>query len=144
MSDILEHKKIFIGDLNSLPEILSWIRSSIDSKSFNSQELKKIELVSEEVLVNIFSHGYKGQKGEIIITIINKTIKNVKIIIMDKSPKFNPLLIDKKIDSTASLEEKEEGGLGIFFIKHYVDEVFYQRKDEYNVLTLIKFCSSKI
>ena len=40
-------------------------------------------------------------------------------------------------DVTAGIQEREPGGLGIFFMKKMMDEVRYRRENDRNILTLI-------
>jgi anti-sigma regulatory factor (Ser/Thr protein kinase) len=39
-------------------------------------------------------------------------------------------------DTTARIEERQIGGLGIFFVKKLMDEVHYRREDDRNILTI--------
>ena len=50
---------------------------------------------------------------------------------------FNPLEKDDP-DITASSDEREIGGLGIYMVKKIMDEVTYEYINNQNVLTLVK------
>lgn len=51
---------------------------------------------------------------------------------------FNPLMIETEIDPLAPLEERAIGGLGILFMRQYMDDIRYERRKRTNILTLIK------
>lgn len=131
------YSKIFPAKLENLYEMLLWISSHCKRAGCKKEMLKKIELASEEALVNVFNHAYKNREGDIILSFFSDQ-EELKIIIKDKGLLFNPLLEEKKINILAPLEEREEGGLGIIMIKQYMDKVLYERQEPYNVLTLVK------
>jgi len=138
--DILQEKNKFTVSLKNLYQILNWIKERI-LKYFPQNETDKIELAAEEVIVNIIYHAYEKKKGFIEIEIVVND--NLQLIIKDKGPKFNPLEKRKKNIHKKSLKNKKVGGMGIFLIFECVDEVQYQRKNGYNILTLIKKRSQK-
>jgi anti-sigma regulatory factor (Ser/Thr protein kinase) len=37
-----------------------------------------------------------------------------------------------------NIEKKGIGGMGIFLVKHFMDEIKYERKRNKNILTLVK------
>ena len=48
--------------VESLHELLTFIRAEAKKRGFSESALNRIELVAEEALVNVFVHGYaKGQ-----------------------------------------------------------------------------------
>lgn len=141
MADFIEHKATFPAQINKLHEMLIWIRDKLDSNVFPRNDLRKIELASEEALVNIIKHGYQERKGVIKITLMLVNPKEVMIILKDQGPPFDPLKAKIKIDKTAPLEQRKEGGLGIMLIRQYMDLVQYNRNGVYNELTLIKKAS---
>ena len=135
MKVLFQQSKSFDAQLINLYQMLIWVRERV-SKYFPQRDLEKIELATEEAIVNIIKHGYKKNKGKILIEIIVN--RELSLIFKDKGSKFNPLSVKEKIDKTKDLHKKKEGGFGIFFIFECVDEVSYQRKDSYNILTLKK------
>ena len=98
--------------------------------------LMQIDLAVEEIFVNIASYAYKDKTGSVAVEC---KIENglLTMVFEDEGEKFDPL---KKPDPdiSASAEEREIGGLGIFLTKKLMDEVIYEYKDGKNVLTLIK------
>ena len=131
-------KKDFEAKVDSLRSCLEWILSQLEPVGFSSQQLQKIELASEEAIINIISHG----NVEIIGVEIQAVLRShVEICITDTGAAFNPLE-NKPIDPTLKEEEREIGGLGIHFIRKCMDEVRYERKSNQNILTLVKRVST--
>jgi len=117
--------------------MLHWIREQLFAIGLEESSVRKVEIASEEALVNIIRHAYKNRTGSIDMTIETKD-HVVEIIIRDRGPPFNPLEKDISFDRSAGLEERQLGGLGILFMREYMDEVRYRRDGETNVLSLIK------
>jgi len=71
MKETLHETQIFDAILINLYQILTWITERI-SKYFNQKEIEKIQLATEEAVVNIIKHGYKRKKGKIEIEFFSK------------------------------------------------------------------------
>lgn len=134
----MEAKAKFSADLQQLRNMLRWIREKLSLVDFSQDALWKIELSSEEALVNIIRHAYKDQPGEIQIDIHMTPHQFAKISFKDNGPAFNPLEQEETIDPSAPLEERNEGGLGILLIRKYMDDIHYERVGDWNQLTLTK------
>jgi anti-sigma regulatory factor (Ser/Thr protein kinase) len=128
----------FFASLDQLHAMLRWIRKETASIGFDRTIFSKIELACEEILVNIIHYAYHDQGGEIEIQVELIPKKQVRISFVDRGAPFDPLTVKKAICST-SLAEPEIGGVGISLIHKCVDEFFYQRIEEVNVLTLVKY-----
>ncbi|MES2272966.1 MAG: ATP-binding protein [Chlamydiota bacterium] len=127
-----------MAELDQLHPMLLWIRNRLIHLGFDLGTIRKVELASEEALVNIIHHAYKKAPGKIEIDI--KVIENAKveIAIKDSGPPFDPLGEPTEIDRHAPLEERKVGGLGIHLMRQYMDEVRYFRDGDINTLFLVK------
>ena len=100
-----------------------------------------INLAIEEMVTNIINYGYDNDENdEIIVDIINDK-EELKITITDSAKPFNPLeQNDPNLE--ASLEDRQIGGLGIFFTKKLMDDINYTRENDKNILALRKSLTS--
>lgn len=145
-SNIVNNTIIKKTNSNCLEEIIS--DSSKFIKNIIGEEVYKkisrdIELCVEELVVNIIDFAYtdediKNNKNDIILDImIDKNKNEIKITTTDNGIKFNPLLI-KDPDINADLEDRKVGGLGIFLIKKYMNELNYKYINNQNIFIMIK------
>ena len=105
---------------------------------FPMKLLMQIDLVVEEVFVNIANYAYKEETGKAkVICELDSENNLLTLVFEDKGVPFDPLSKEDP-DVTATAEEREIGGLGIFLTKKLMDEVRYENKDGKNILTLIK------
>ena len=61
----------------------------------------------------------------------------MNIRIEDNAKEFNPVEVPEP-DTHLPLEDREIGGLGIFFAKNLMDDIKYERKNSRNILILKK------
>lgn len=131
--------KTFKASLDHLREMLGFIKREATLNGFDDRSLNRIELASEEVLINIIQYGYPKRDGIVEIDCQTSGKAGIKIVIKDQGVPFNPLENKPDYDIEAGVDERPIGGCGIFFITNLMDEVKYDRVRESNVLTLVKY-----
>lgn len=96
----------------------------------------RLELVLEELVSNIICHAY-ADAGEHAIQIrLEHSVDGIVVTICDDGAPFNPF--DRPApDTSAPLEEREPGGLGIHLVGSMVKESEYQRQGNLNVVRLV-------
>ena len=60
----------------------------------------------------------------------------------DEGKPFDPTAADTG-DVVEATKQQKMGGLGIHLIRHYMDEICYERQNNQNVLTMKKFLRGK-
>ncbi|MCG8687490.1 MAG: ATP-binding protein [Desulfobacterales bacterium] len=123
--------------LENLASFQDFISKAAETAKISQARIGKLALASEEALVNIFSYAYpEGGTGNVTVTCIDNGDETFSIRFEDQGQPFNMLSVDDP-DTALSIDDRDIGGLGIFFIKQMTDSVEYERKDEMNILTLI-------
>lgn len=95
----------------------------------------KLNLVLEELGVNIVN--YSGATGDIEISLASDD-DTVTVEITDDGRPFNPLTDVETPDTSAELEERSIGGLGVHLVRTMMDELHYSREDGKNRLAMTK------
>ncbi len=136
----MQDHKTFLARMEHLEGMIAWVREQLQNSLFKENDQRKIELAMEEALVNIIIHGYPQHSRKAALEIIVHLHHGHKIEfkIIDKGLPFNPLLQSVKFNSYANIDERQEGGLGIHFMRCCMDNVHYERRHPFNILTLIK------
>jgi sigma-B regulation protein RsbU (phosphoserine phosphatase) len=97
----------------------------------------KFNLVFDDLLNNIVSYAFpEGGEHEIKIH-AEKSGDSVLLTVEDDGIPFNPFA-RSEADTSQSLEDREIGGLGIHLIRNIMDEASYKRRNDQNVVNLIK------
>lgn len=124
--------------IEEIPRLNHFISDFIEKTSVDSAEEMGLRLALEEVVVNIIHYAYpKGRTGEIIVTVCADE-KEIRFLITDSGETFDPTKVPEA-DISLGINEREIGGLGIFLVRHMMDDMKYERTDGQNRLTLIKY-----
>lgn len=92
----------------------------------------KLAVCTDEIVSNIIY--YSGATSLEVDCSMNGS--EIVVMFMDDGKFFDPLKDAKEPDITASVEEREIGGLGIFMVKKMMKSLAYERDGEKNVLTI--------
>ena len=96
----------------------------------------KVNLALEEIVINVMNYGHDDGLHEVEISLT--TDENcLTIEIVDDGRPFDPLHDARKPDVNAELDDRDIGGLGIFFVRKVMDDVRYRREEGKNHLTLV-------
>jgi sigma-B regulation protein RsbU (phosphoserine phosphatase) len=98
---------------------------------------QSMSIVLDEMLNNIISYAYQGEKEKEIEVNIELSGNRLVLTIKDAGVPFNPFARETP-DISESIEEREIGGLGIHMVRSMIDEYSYQRQINKNVVTLVK------
>jgi len=108
------------------------IESGLDERSVYA-----VQMAVDEACSNVIEHAYGGEgKGDIELH-CKKLNDGLKVTIQDQGHSFDPTAVEAP-NIHAPLEERDEGGLGLFLIKQLMDEVIFNFNDSGNVLVLVK------
>lgn len=97
-----------------------------------------MNLALEEVVSNVIFYAFDENTDHNIH--LNFEFENEKLTvhITDDGVAFNPLQMPPPPDLEKKAEERNVGGLGIYFVKNFMDDLAYKREKDKNILTLIK------
>jgi len=121
--------------LDNLYPLLNFVSSCAKQCGAGPERLTEIELALEEILVNIFNYAYPGGQGDVAIRCRCDAGGRLVVEIADDGVPFD-ILTRAEPDLDAAIEERNIGGLGIFFVRQFVQEIGYRREGGRNVLTL--------
>ncbi len=109
-----------------------------DEWNIGMADMHKINMVLEEVVSNIINYGYEDQSEHRIHITASFDTHTIWITVNDDARAFNPLEHEDPETENVPLEEREVGGLGIFFVKKMMDRVSYRREGGHNILVMEK------
>ena len=124
------------NDIQQIPTLAEWVEMIGLPQELNMP----INLALEEAVSNVMLYAYPGKSGQVLVE-CDKSDKLV-FTITDSGVPFDPTQQEDP-DVTQSAEDRPIGGLGIFLVRQIMDEVRYERKDDKNILTLVKKVKSE-
>jgi serine/threonine-protein kinase RsbW len=108
------------GYFENLSKIGEFIKQAAVQAHLDDQALYAIEMAVDEACTNIIEHAYQGEgKGSIQLTCQVKK-DGLQVTICDQGAPFDPVQVPD-LNTQAPLHEREEGGMGLFFIRRLVD-----------------------
>lgn len=126
---------------NSVEEIAGlnvFIDGITEKWSLPAKVNTNLKLVLEEVVSNIIFYAFDDKKEHIISLWFEKDNEKIMIKVADEGKAFDPLKVPPPGDLDTPAEERHIGGLGIHFVKTFMDDLYYSRKGNKNILTMIK------
>jgi anti-sigma regulatory factor (Ser/Thr protein kinase) len=97
----------------------------------------QLTLAFDELLTNTISYGFPDGGQHTIKASVTLEEERLVAEIIDGGIAFNPL--DQETpDTNLAIEERKIGGLGVHFVRTFMDEVEYRRDGEHNRITMAK------
>jgi sigma-B regulation protein RsbU (phosphoserine phosphatase) len=121
--------------IENYKEFYSWIHKTCKEWNIPEELLNKLDMCGEEIFANISFYAYPEGSG-MIEAELKKSDGNIILEFKDSGLEYNPL---ERPDPDINLppEERPIGGLGIFMVKNTVNQIYYKREDDKNILTLV-------
>ncbi|MBR2928159.1 MAG: SpoIIE family protein phosphatase [Oscillospiraceae bacterium] len=124
--------------LDNLELVMGFVEEKLEHYGCPPAPQMQVALAVEEIFVNIANYAYSPDVGPASIEVeVHEEPLEVVITFMDKGKPYDPLAAHDP-DITLPLNERAEGGLGIFLVKKTMDDVQYEYKDGRNILRIIK------
>lgn len=130
----------FPGTLESLSEIGAFILESAAAAGLGPQATYRLRLAVDEVATNIIIHGYTeaGRTGKVELS-TRLAQGSLSVEVEDTGAPYDVAAhkVPTAEELASSLEERMEGGLGLFLITHSVDTFHHERVGHKNRTLLL-------
>ena len=119
-------------DAESVKTVAEFLDTTLEAWEIPMKVVSKLQIVADEIYSNIVR--YSQAKNAKVTAVQNGTVLSLRF--EDDGKPYDPTTAAEP-DITASAEEREIGGLGIFIVRNMMDSMDYRYKDGHNVLTLL-------
>ena len=105
----------------------------------NSKDIYSVQLAVDEACTNIIQHAYSNKStGRILIQCMLSSDNNqFTVTITDWGKSYDPRIVPTP-NTEGNLNERKEGGLGLFLINKFMDSVKYTSAQNMNKLVMAK------
>jgi len=125
----------------TVPSTLDGVREAVDAADgwcarggVPDAIRRRVLTALDEVVSNVVRHGHSDRPGTIDVAFGGDgTI--VLVGVADSGPPFDPLSMPPP-DTSAPLDARKAGGLGIALVRALADDVRYERRDGRNRLSM--------
>lgn len=127
-SDAGHHAVCRPAALNYLGELRDFVESAAVHCGLGPDDVFAFKLVVDELCANIIQYGFEGREPGLLSLAFDVEGDDARLIIRDDGIHFSP---DQALspDIEAVWDERQIGGLGIYFVKELMDNVSYNRTD---------------
>jgi serine/threonine-protein kinase RsbW len=133
----LQTSKSFPGRYSSLAKIGDFVRKVATDAGFENFAIYSIEMAVDEACSNIIEHAYRGEgKGSIRCTCVVSE-QALTVSLQDTGQSFNPSAVSNP-NLSDNIEDRQAHGLGLFFIRQWMDDVQFESNGPRNTLTMTK------
>jgi len=132
------HKLRVPGVIDQVRVVCDFVKTLAHDAGMDDRFAFECELSIDEVCTNIIEHGYKHNGAAKSIEVHVETYPDFwRFVILDEAPRFNPLTAEDP-DPNQTLDERKQGGWGIYFVKQYMQRISYRYENGRNCLILEK------
>ena len=125
------------SDLGNLARIADFVLGAAARLGLDERQAYEVQMATDEACANIIEHAYgPGTAGEIGICCALEG-DDVVGTIRDRGRPFDPDQVAEP-DITCSLEERQIGGLGLYFMRRLMDSVEFTCRPEGNTLRMVR------
>ncbi|MCX6248304.1 MAG: SpoIIE family protein phosphatase [Bacteroidetes bacterium] len=124
-----------VAEISKLVDLISDLEKRW---SLPAAKAKEINLALEELVSNIIFYAYEDEFDHSVDIEFSKQPGTIIIRIEDDGKEFNILEADSDIDNSLGIDERPVGGLGIHFIKTFMNKIEYSREGGKNIVVLTK------
>ncbi len=124
-----------LNELDKLKAAVSKMSTTITCTKRNSKE---INLILEELFTNVVNYSFNDDKEHDIDLSLSCDEKSLIIRMEDDGKPFD-VTAAAAPDTKCAIEKRSVGGLGIHFVKHFIDDCKYYRKKGKNIVVLKKY-----
>jgi serine/threonine-protein kinase RsbW len=141
--DITPQVMILEARFKNLDRVRTFVAEFAEAYELGSAGVYRVQLAVDEAFTNIVEHAYGGESDEKIECSCQITDDGLVITLRDCGQPFIPEEVPAP-DIEADLEQREVGGLGLFFIRQLMDEVEFKfinqgvEKPRCNMLRMVK------
>ncbi len=129
------------ASMEHLEQVTAFTGSLLEEAGCGENDRRLIQISVEELFTNIASYAYEGGQGMVYIECriqrSGEGFKEVMICFQDQGIPYNPLEREDP-DLTLPIEQRPVGGLGIYMVKQFMDQVDYEYKKGCNRTVITK------
>ena len=120
-------------------QALVWLEDVGRGEQWPARSLFKLKLCLDETLTNVAMHGFTDDQAaagpQVRLRLLHSE-RRVALEVSDNGVPFDPTVqTPRELD--ASLDDAQIGGHGLRLLRHYLEDIRYERREGWNQLTLI-------
>lgn len=126
------------GEVRALPVISAFIWAVAVDAALSKRQAYRLHLAVDEIVTNIVTHGYGQLEDSPPIALWAEVSPvQVSITIQDSGAPYDITQAAPPPDLTQPPELRDVGGLGVYLVVRFVDELRYEYVNGYNITRVV-------
>ena len=121
----MTHELTVTGHFKNLAQIGDFICQAAAQAGLDERASYAAQMAVDEACTNIIEHAYGGEGQGSIRLVCRPNPAGLEITIYDQGQPFDPTHLPP-LDTQAPLEQRQTGGMGVFFIYKLMDRVEFK------------------
>ena len=136
-------REVFIAQFENLNDIRLFVGEAARDSGLETAQIYAVQLAVDEASSNIIEHAYGGESQELIECTCVVVPGSLTVTLKDCGHHFDPSEVGDP-DLTSDIEQRQPGGLGLYFMRQLMDEVSFRivpgrgNIKDCNILTMVK------
>ena len=114
----------FPAQFSVLDDLRLFVGQQAEACGLEDKAIYAVQLAVGEAFTNIIEHAFGGECQETIECVCQCTPKGLEITLIDCGKPFRPEDVPDP-DLVSDLEDRQVGGLGLYFMRKMMDEVYF-------------------
>ena len=124
--------------LENIPLVTAAMDEFLEALDCPLKAQMQLDVAVDELFGNIAQYAYPDGTGSVTVRFDHdEAARMVSVTFVDSGVPFDPLK-QRDPDLSLSIDDRKEGGLGIFMVKKTMDHMVYRHEDGCNLLTIYK------
>ena len=124
--------------LENIPLVTAAMDEFLEALECPLKAQMQLDVAVDELFGNIAQYAYPDGTGSVTVRFDHdEAARMVSVTFVDSGVPFDPLK-QRDPDVSLSIDDRKEGGLGIFMVKKTMDHMVYRHEDGCNLLTIYK------
>jgi len=128
--------RTFPARLRAFEQVKALIDEFGEASGLGSEDRHKLTLIVEELFTNTVTHGHRGDSNAPVQVTLEDTAGGVRLTYEDSAPQYDPLAASRRTDIESTINERRDGGLGVFLTIGLTDSADYRFVEGRNRISL--------
>ena len=124
------------ADLDELSRLSEAVEDFGGANDLPPGAVFKLNLCFDELITNAISYGFDTLDRAALSVALAVRDGEVVAVIRDNGRPFDPFTEAPDADTSLRVEDRPIGGLGVLLVRESMDGFSYERRDDFNVVTL--------
>ena len=119
-------------------KVTDFVERQLETLGCSQRVIYQVDIAIDELFSNIARYAYRPGAGPATVRVdVEEDPLSVVITFMDHGVPYDPLAAPDP-DTTLPAEKRPIGGLGVFMVRKYMDDVVYSYENGQNILSIKK------